>query len=135
MQQDEEHRFIADFSPASGFFFTSPFRSLITSGCFSRVTQPAADGTFLNGELQRQVRQAFAQARAAGVKDPLLCGAIPLDTRQPSTLFIPYESYGFDRAAFMAGISPAANGPALSSITELPHSNPLRRWSAMPLLR
>lgn len=43
LQERADEPFGADFSPASGFFFTSPFRSLITAGCFSRVTQPAAD--------------------------------------------------------------------------------------------
>ena len=68
MQEREEHRFAADFSPASGFFFTSPFRSLTTTGCFSRIRLPAADGADLNGEFQRSVRRAFAEARQAGIK-------------------------------------------------------------------
>ena len=67
MQEREEHRFAADFSPASGFF-TSPFRSLITTGCFSCIRLPAADGADLNGEFQRSVRRAFAEARQAGIK-------------------------------------------------------------------
>lgn len=67
-----------DISPTSGFFFTSPFRSLITAGCFTQVTQPAAEGGDLQGKFQQQVRQAFAEARVAGIKQPLLCGAIPL---------------------------------------------------------
>ncbi|CAI0881032.1 Isochorismate synthase entC [Serratia entomophila] len=124
LQEQADERFGADFSPASGFFFTSPFRSLITAGCFSRVTQPAADGADLNGEFQRQVRQAFAEARAAGVKEPLLCGAIPFDTRQPSALFIPHESRWFDRAAFMAGVSPVAAGPEIARVAEVPTQPP-----------
>ena len=78
MQEREEHRFAADFSPASGFFFTSPYRSLTTTGCFSRIRLPAADGADLNGEFQRRVRQAFAEARQAGIKKPLLCGLFAL---------------------------------------------------------
>ncbi len=124
MQEREEHRFAADFSPASGFFFTSPFRSLTTTGCFSRIRLPAADGADLNGEFQRSVRQAFAEARQAGIKKPLLCGAIPFDTRQPSALFIPQQSRWFDRAAFMAGVRPPANGPELAGVTELPPQQP-----------
>ncbi|HIE0647439.1 TPA: isochorismate synthase [Serratia marcescens] len=124
MQEREEHRFAADFSPASGFFFTSPFRSLTTTGCFSRIRLPAADGADLNGEFQRSVRQAFAEARQAGIKKPLLCGAIPFDTRQPSALFIPQQNRWFDRAAFMAGVRPAANGPELAGVTELPPQQP-----------
>ncbi|MBF1996385.1 isochorismate synthase [Serratia symbiotica] len=109
-----------DISPTSGFFFTSPFRSLITAGCFTQVTQPAAEGGDLQGKFQQQVRQAFAEARVAGIKQPLLCGAIPFDTQQPSALFIPYESRCFDRAAFVAGLSPLATGPEIASIAEVP---------------
>ncbi|MFH7269760.1 isochorismate synthase, partial [Klebsiella pneumoniae] len=70
------------------------------------------------------VRQAFAEARQAGIKKPLLCGAIPFDTRQPSALFIPQQSRWFDRAAFMAGVRPAADGPELAGVTELPPQQP-----------
>lgn len=70
------------------------------------------------------MRQAFAEARAAGVKEPLLCGAIPFDTRQPSALFVPHESRWFDRAAFMAGVSPAASGPEIAGLAEVPTQQP-----------
>jgi len=87
----------ASVSPTSGFFFTSPFRSLVTEGCFRRVTTPAADGDNLSGEFQQMVKQAFASARQVGIAHPVLCGAIPFDTRQPSALYIPQDVQWIDR--------------------------------------
>lgn len=70
-------------SPDS-FFFMSPYRSFTTSGCFRRFSQPAVGGDALNGEFQQQMAAAFAEARAAGIRKPVMVGAIPFDTCQPS---------------------------------------------------
>ncbi len=74
-------------SPDS-FFFMSPYRSFTTSGCFRRFSQPAVGGDALNGEFQQQMAAAFAEARAAGIRKPVMVGAIPFDTCQPSELYI-----------------------------------------------
>jgi len=84
---------------ADDFFFMSPFRSFIATGCVSRVTQPALDGDRPDGEFQRAVKDAFAQARAQGVKNPVLVGAIPFDTTRPSALFVPARCEAFSRPA------------------------------------
>ncbi len=62
MQEREEHRFAADFLRRRASSLPLPFRSLTTTGCFSRIRLPAADGADLNGEFQRSVRRAFAEA-------------------------------------------------------------------------
>lgn len=62
-------------SPDS-FFFMSPYRSFTTSGCFRRFSQPAVGGDALNGEFQQQMAAAFAEARAAGIRKPVMVGAI-----------------------------------------------------------
>ena len=76
MQEREEHQFAADFLRRRASS-SSLSAATTTTGCFSRIRPPAADGADLNGEFQRSVRQAFAEARQAGIKIPLLCGAIP----------------------------------------------------------
>lgn len=91
----------AEISPTCGFFFTSPFRSLATQGCFTRLTLPAAGGETLGGEFQQAVQQAFTQAKNAGITHPILCGAIPFDTQQPSALFVPKDVRWFDRQQFL----------------------------------
>ena len=92
-------RFAAD-AAASGFFFTSPWKSLATQGCFTTLDAPAAGGDALDGEFQHAVAQQFRQAKRQGIARPVLVGAIPFDTRQPSALFIPESVHFFDRQAF-----------------------------------
>lgn len=83
-------------SPDS-FFFMSPYRSFSTSGCFRRLSAPAVGGDALNGEFQQQMAAAFAEARAAGIRKPVMVGAIPFDTCQPSELYIPERWEAFSR--------------------------------------
>ncbi len=83
-------------SPDS-FFFMSPYRSFTTSGCFRRFSQPAVGGDALNGEFQQQMAAAFAEARAAGIRKPVMVGAIPFDTCQHSELYIPERWEAFSR--------------------------------------
>lgn len=113
-----------NISPTSGFFFTSPFRSLATQGCFTRLSQPAAGGESLNSAFQQAVQQAFSQAQAAGIANPILCGAIPFDTRQPSALFVPQRVQWFDRQPFLHRQIPAdAELLEMVSQTEHPAKN------------
>ncbi|MEX0564044.1 isochorismate synthase EntC [Raoultella terrigena] len=79
------------------FFFMSPYRSFSTSGCFRRFSHSAADGDALSGEFQQKMAAAFQEAKAAGIRKPVMVGAIPFDTRQPSELFIPERWETFSR--------------------------------------
>ena len=85
-------------SCADSFFFMSPYRSFSTSGCFTRLDCPALDGENLNGGLQKQLREAFENAKKHGIEKPVAVGAIPFDPRQPSALFIPESWQTFSRA-------------------------------------
>lgn len=86
----------ASLAPDS-FFFMSPYRSFTTSGCISRFSVSAADGADLKGEFQRRLASAFEDAAKQGVTNPVMVGAIPFDTRQPSALFIPEQVTPFSR--------------------------------------
>ncbi|WP_308560919.1 isochorismate synthase EntC [uncultured Klebsiella sp.] len=98
--------------PPESFFFMSPYRSFRTSGCFSRFSHPAADGDNLNGEFQQKMAAAFKAARANGIAEPVMVGAIPFDTNEPSELFIPASWEAFSRtekqrsARFESGQAP-----------------------------
>ncbi|HKS33006.1 MAG TPA: isochorismate synthase EntC [Enterobacteriaceae bacterium] len=83
--------------PSDSFFFMSPFRSFTTSGCFARFSEPAAGGDDRNSLFQQKLTQAFNEAKSAGIKNPVMVGAIPFDTTQPSALFIPESSEAFSR--------------------------------------
>lgn len=81
------------------FFFMSPYRSFTTEGCFHRLTQPAFGGENLTGAFQQSLARAFSDARAAGIRHPVMVGAIPFDTHQPSALFIPQRYQNVSRTA------------------------------------
>ncbi|WP_437888386.1 isochorismate synthase EntC [Phytobacter sp. V91] len=79
------------------FFFMSPFRSFTTSGCFTRISEPAVAGDNPGSTFQQKLAQAFAGAKAQGIARPIVVGAIPFDTTQPSELFIPASWQTFSR--------------------------------------
>lgn len=60
------------------FFFMSPFRSFMTSGCFARISEPAVEGDSPDSAFQRKLAQAFADAKTRGIANPVVVGAIPL---------------------------------------------------------
>ncbi|MGU9865754.1 isochorismate synthase EntC [Kluyvera ascorbata] len=84
---------------ADSFFFMSPFRSFTTSGCFQRFTCPAEGGDAPDSAFQQELASAFAAAKAAGIANPVMVGAIPFDTTQPSALYIPSRCDAFSRTA------------------------------------
>lgn len=84
-----------------GFFFMSPWRSLATQGCFASVSVPAHGGEFLASNFQQHIFRQLAVAKQQGIARPVIVGAIPFNTRQPSSLFIPETCHFFDRIDFM----------------------------------
>lgn len=120
-QHDNESAQATELSPTSGFFFTSPYRSLSTQGCLTKITESARDGDRLNGAFQQAIAAAFSDARAAGIKHPVLCGAIPFDKRQPSALFVPLKTHWLEREEAMAAATGLEGAlPDIASKTELP---------------
>ncbi|MCX8959516.1 isochorismate synthase [Erwinia psidii] len=145
---------------AESFLFTSCWKSLVTEGRLISVETPASQGDKLEGAFQQAVRSAFAAARATGMVRPLLVGAIPFDTRQPSALFIPRHSYFFNRrqwqpagipnggqwppeateqralpekAAFMAMVAKAAQATARPGLDKVVLSRLIEITTAQPL--
>lgn len=102
------------------FFFGSLWKSLITRGRFAEITCPAADGDNLQGAFQQQVREAFAAAKAKGIKQPVMVGAIPFDTRQPSALFIPEHCEHFSRQPQAAQQTNTGLNPVITARQEIP---------------
>lgn len=88
---------VSTILPSESFFFMSPYRSFTTSGCFARFSEPAAGGDDRNSLFQQKLTQAFSEAKSAGINNPVMVGAIPFDTRQPSALFIPESWQPFSR--------------------------------------
>lgn len=49
--------------------------------------------------LSNKMNALFADAKSQGIANPVMVGAIPFDTRQPSSLFIPQSWQSFSRTA------------------------------------
>ena len=95
----EEVQHTASTLQSDRFFFMSPYRSFTTSGCFARFNEPAVGGDDPAGQFQQKLAQAFRNAKASGIAHPVMVGAIPFDTRKPSSLFIPERWQTFSRPA------------------------------------
>ncbi|WP_294911563.1 isochorismate synthase [Tatumella sp. UBA2305] len=110
-KEQAENPCFREFPSLKGrFLFTSGWRSLITDGCFQRLTLPLSG---LNPQLSasaESLETAFRHARAAGISRPVVVGAIPFDTRQPSELYIP-ESYEFFDRQQLSSVETAPLGP------------------------
>ncbi len=85
---EEVQQTMATLAP-NRFFFMSPYRSFTTSGCFARFDEPAVNGDSPDSPFQQKLAALFADAKAQGIKNPVMVGAIPFDPRQPSSLYIP----------------------------------------------
>lgn len=100
------------------FLFTSPTQSLVTEGCFTRITQPLLDSNGSQEGFQQHLAEQFAAARAAGISSPRLVGAIPFDSRQASELFIPNHVTLRSRQQLTQQYLPLADQPLAQVITQ-----------------
>ena len=98
------------------FFFMSPHRSFTTTGCFARFSEPAAGGENLHSAFQEKLAAAFADAKSQGIAKPVMVGAIPFDTTQPSALFIPRAWETFSRPTKQHSARYFRGGEALSVV-------------------
>lgn len=108
----------------STFLFTSRHQSIKTQGIFERITQAAQDRAGHDNSLQSALQAALSRARDAGQQQPIIVGAIPFDTRQPSCLFIP-ESYQVCDRQTLVNAARVKSGRAVTSraIRSLPDEN------------
>ncbi len=73
---EEVQQTMATLAP-NRFFFMSPYRSFTTSGCFARFDEPAVNGDSPDSPFQQKLTALFADAKAQGIKNPVMVGAIP----------------------------------------------------------
>lgn len=73
---EEVQQTMATLAP-NRFFFMSPYRSFTTSGCFARFDEPAVNGDSPDSPFQQKLAALFADAKAKGIKNPVMVGAIP----------------------------------------------------------
>lgn len=118
----EEVQHTATTLQSDSFFFMSPYRSFTTSGCFARFSEPAVGGDDPAGPFQQKLAQAFRNAKNSGIAHPVMVGAIPFDTRKPSSLFIPQRWQTFSRPARQQSARYASGAQTLNvqQRTEIP---------------
>ena len=98
-----------DTSVQAPALFMSAHRCIRASGVAERISVPVdADGQG-DRHFQQCLAQAFSRARARGIANPIVIGAIPFDARQPSELVIPRHYDIVERAAPGAELSKSAN--------------------------
>ncbi len=76
---EEVQQTMATLAP-NRFFFMSPYRSFTTSGCFARFDEPAVNGDSPDSPFQQKLAALFADAKAQGIKNPVMVGAIPFES-------------------------------------------------------
>jgi isochorismate synthase len=81
------------------FLFRSGTRSLHASGVVAVIDTPARGTGGGSDSFVAAVNEALAQARRAGIAQPIVMGAIPFDTTQPSCLYVPRQHAWQDQQA------------------------------------
>jgi len=125
-KEQAENPCFREFPSLKGrFLFTSGWRSLITDGCFQRLTLPLSGVNPQLSASAESLATAFRHARAAGISRPVVVGAIPFDTRQPSELYIPESYEFFDRQQLTSVATVALNPPAEQAlyVRQVPEKN------------
>lgn len=94
------------------FVFMSSHGSIRTKGIFERITQPvnpnlhqANNGMPGDERFHQQLKEAMNRARASGIANPIVIGAVPFDVSKPSCLAIPRSYEVFSRE--LEGLPPA----------------------------
>ncbi len=78
---EEVQQTMATLAP-NRFFFMSPYRSFTTSGCFARFDEPAVNGDSPDSPFQQKLAALFADAKAQGIKNPVMVGEAAHEKRE-----------------------------------------------------
>ena len=109
------------YAEQSTFLYRSEFRSLSADGVFERIETPAFGGEQEGSALAQHIRQALARAKAAGQETPVVVGAIPFDTRRPSSLYVPENCQFVANDSFTRAARPMLQQPhRLAACTSIP---------------
>jgi len=98
------------------FVFASGERELVATGLGQALTIPAHGGDQAQSALYAAVADQFECARRAGQEHPIIVGAIPFSTTEPSCLYIPAHHQWRKRPR----VSAAVALPALASRRLIP---------------
>jgi len=85
-------------SAQTQFLFSSTYRSIKTTGIIERISFPVDPKGNGDEFFQKKIGEALDRARAQGIANPIVIGAIPFDLSQPVSLAIPKSYEFFSRA-------------------------------------
>lgn len=77
--------------------FMSAHGSVRTQGVFEFIDTPVSPSGSGDEYFHRQIAEAMNRARAQGISNPIVVGAIPFDLTQPSALMVPRRYEMFSR--------------------------------------
>lgn len=116
--ENERYRAHSDNQDAR-FLFRFGTRTLRGQGIFSRISTAAGSGGVSSSAFLAEVGAALAQARKAGIDNPIVMGAIPFNTTQPSCLYIPRDCAWVEEQQ-QAGAAPGAARPGVLAQRSIP---------------
>ncbi len=76
---------------SASFYFSSGGRKISARGIAEHIAAPLGYDSGQREYFHKTVTAALNRARAYGQKNPLVIGALPFDSAQPATLYIPRE--------------------------------------------
>jgi isochorismate synthase len=112
---------LAGYGPGSPFFFASPRGTLLTEGVHAAIPPAPDDARDGDDGLTRRVSATLDRARAAGVADPLVVGAVAFDTAAGARLAVPHRVRRAGRLPRGLPALPPAGGDAVVVPVPAPH--------------
>ena len=103
-----------DYFNLDDFIFLSSNKSIHAKGCFKKLSIPVK-------RLKNHLTEIKLQATKAGIKNPILVGAIPFNQEQPSILYIPYEYQLIQREKIFSDCN--IDFPVLKKHISIPEKN------------
>lgn len=98
------------YQVGSSFFFSSPRKTLLTHGAYSRLPVPSETD---RRSLMERVAELLGFAKQAGRTEAVVVGAVPFNTLKPANLFVPLTAQWYDSLPF--SLSKRPERPQISS--------------------
>lgn len=76
---------------SASFYFSSGRRKISARGIAEHIAAPLGYDSGQREDFHKTIAAALNRAKAYGQKNPLVIGALPFDSAQPATLYIPRE--------------------------------------------
>lgn len=113
LSSEEKVQLIQDYQPGA-FFLASPKRTILAEGIFQHI-----ETNQLN-ELSTRVAHVFDAAKQAGIRTPIVAGAVPFDPAQPVRLSVPIHVQFSDPLEFHQGDEESEMAAPSYEVTPVP---------------